>query len=281
MTTIHTYTTSEAGLSVNAFLVETARGVVAIDATLTNSDSLALKKLVQSTGKPLLAVLLTHGHPDHVAGVTNLVEDNNTPIISLASVKELMQRTEADKHAQWSGMFGQEWIRHWTYPNTLVKDGEAIQLDGLSYRVHDLGAGGDCDANSIWVLELGPSAAFVGDLVYNQYYTYMADGAILRWLANLERFRPLLSKHTLYMGHGKEGSVSLLDQQREYFLTYCSTLLKLTKGSAQLDEATTQQFVQQMEKAYPGYGLSFMIGLGASKVAQELANPSAVMVAAH
>ncbi|MES2733629.1 MAG: MBL fold metallo-hydrolase [Bacteroidota bacterium] len=281
MPTIHTYTTSEAGLSVNAFLIETAHGVVAIDATLTNSDSLALKKLVQSTGKPLLAILLTHGHPDHVAGVTNLVEDSSTPIISLSSVKALMQQTEAAKHAQWSGMFGEEWIRQWTYPNTIVKDGEAVQFDGITYRVHDLGAGGDCDANSIWVMESGLSAAFVGDLVYNQHYSYMADGSILRWLANLERFRPLLSKHTLYIGHGKEGTVTLLDQQKEYFLTYCSTLLRLTKGSAHLDEATTQQFVQQMEKDYPGYGLSFMIGLGASKVAQELANPSAVLVAAH
>ncbi len=80
MTRIHTYTASQAGLSVNAFLVETAKGIVAIDATLTRSDSLALKKMIHVTGKPLLAVLLTHGHPDHVAGITTIVEDPATPI---------------------------------------------------------------------------------------------------------------------------------------------------------------------------------------------------------
>jgi glyoxylase-like metal-dependent hydrolase (beta-lactamase superfamily II) len=274
MTKIHTYSTSEAGLSVNAFLVETSNGIVAIDATLTQSDSLALKQMIQAIGKPLLAVLLTHGHPDHVAGVTNLVEGSSTPIISLQSIKDLMQRTEAAKHAQWSGMFGPEWINKWTYPNEIVQNGQAVQLDGLNFRVHDLGAGGDCDANSIWILESETPAAFVGDLVYNQHYTYMADGAILRWLANLERFRPVLVGHKFYVGHGKEGYVGLLDQQKEYFITYCSTLLQLTHGSAHLDQAMTDEFVRQIQQAYPGYGLSFMIGLGAGKVAQELANPS-------
>ena len=41
MINVHTYTAGEAGLCVNAYLVETDHGVVAVDGTLTVSDSLA------------------------------------------------------------------------------------------------------------------------------------------------------------------------------------------------------------------------------------------------
>ena len=43
----------------------------------------------------MLAVLLTHPHPDHVAGVTYLVSDSNdVPIISLESLDKIMNATE-------------------------------------------------------------------------------------------------------------------------------------------------------------------------------------------
>ena len=70
---IHIHMSGEKGIFVNGYLVETANGVVAIDSALTVSESKALKAQLDSINKPLLAVLLTHPHPDHVAGVTYLV----------------------------------------------------------------------------------------------------------------------------------------------------------------------------------------------------------------
>jgi len=70
---IHPHMSGEKGIFVNGYLVETANGVVAIDSALTASESKALKAELDSINKPLLAVLLTHPHPDHVAGVTYLV----------------------------------------------------------------------------------------------------------------------------------------------------------------------------------------------------------------
>src|SRR5688572_21265666 len=99
---IHTYTSDETGLYVNAYLVETTNGIVAIDATLTVSDSTALRAQIDAFHKPLLAVLVTHAHPDHVAGITNIVSAPDVPILALESVTRLMQATEAAKHAQWS-----------------------------------------------------------------------------------------------------------------------------------------------------------------------------------
>ncbi len=42
--TVHTHASGEGAIFVNAYLVETANGVVAIDATLSESESKALRK---------------------------------------------------------------------------------------------------------------------------------------------------------------------------------------------------------------------------------------------
>ena len=69
-------------------------------------------------------------------------------------------------------------------PTRLSMDGDTVTLGDIKLSVVDLGAGGDCDANSIWLLNDSPHA-FLGDFIYHQNHTYMADGNILRWLANL------------------------------------------------------------------------------------------------
>jgi glyoxylase-like metal-dependent hydrolase (beta-lactamase superfamily II) len=98
-----------------------------------------------------------------------------------------------------------------------MKDGEAVAVDGTQFRVRDLGPGGDCDANSIWIMEGDSPAAFVGYLAFNRTHPCMADGHATEWLANLERVRALVPpRAVLYPGHGDPGDVSLLDAQVHY-----------------------------------------------------------------
>ena len=59
---------------VNAYLVETATGVVVVDATLGVSDGRALRARVEALRKPLAAVIITHSHPDHYGGITSLLD---------------------------------------------------------------------------------------------------------------------------------------------------------------------------------------------------------------
>ena len=271
MTEVHTYSAAEAGLLVNAYLVETDRGVVAIDGTLTSSDSRALHSQIDSLGKPLLGVLVTHAHPDHVAGIANLLGDSGASVVALESVRDLMRATEEAKHAQWGPVFGDEWIPRWVYPDRLVENGEAVTFDGVSFRVYEVGPGGDCNANSVWVLEDEPAAAFVGDLVFNGTHSYIADGRVLRWLANIERFRALLEGvATLYPGHGRAGGVELLDAQKDYLLAYCTTVLEVAGDSATTDERAKEELAGRMRRFLQGAPLEFMIGLSADAVAAEL-----------
>ncbi|MBO9700461.1 MAG: MBL fold metallo-hydrolase [Sporocytophaga sp.] len=275
---IHTHTSLEPMLKVNAFIVETSRELIIIDTTLTMSDSIALKQKAESLNKPIAGIVLTHGHPDHVAGTYNLDPKGNIPIYALPSVKELMEDTEEEKHKQWSGMFGSEWIPKWVYPNQMVHDGETVSIAGVNFFVIDIGSGGDSDANSIWLLEDENKAAFLGDFIYSNNHTYMNDGSILRWLANLERLSPVLKKFNKYfVGHGSTADFSFISKQKEYFLNYCGTLLDITKGTGTFDEETKKKFEQKIISDFPQYGCQFMVGLSADKVASELLSKSLIL----
>jgi glyoxylase-like metal-dependent hydrolase (beta-lactamase superfamily II) len=274
-TQIHMYTSSEPMLKVNAFIVETGKELVIVDTTLTMSDSKALKQKADTLGKPVAGIILTHGHPDHVAGTYNLAPKGEIPIYALPSVKKLMEDTEEAKHKQWSAMFGSEWIPKWVYPNQMVKDGDTVKIAGLNFDVLDIGSGGDCDANTLWLLDDENKSAFIGDLIYNNNHTYMNDGSILRWLSNLDRYSPVLRNFkTYYVGHGSSCDFSSLAKQKEYFLTYCSNVLKATGGTGIFTDDTRKSFEQALLVAYPDYGCQFMVTLSADRVGSELASLS-------
>jgi glyoxylase-like metal-dependent hydrolase (beta-lactamase superfamily II) len=269
---VHIHSSGELGIFANAFLVETNNGVVVIDSTLTVSESKSLKGRLDTIGKPLLAVILTHSHPDHVAGVTNLVRSSSdTPIIALKSVDDLIRSSEEFKRAYWTPVFKEEWISKWTPPNRHVEDEEEVIFDGIRYRVHDIGAGGDSDSNSIWIIENEPKVAFVGDLIYNNIHSYIADNHIQDWLKNLDKVKRLLSEIlTIYPGHGKPGNIDLLESQKKYLLTYRDAVKELSKNGKLTDE-DKKRLTAIMEEFIPKAGLTWVIAHSADAVAAELA----------
>jgi glyoxylase-like metal-dependent hydrolase (beta-lactamase superfamily II) len=271
MTKVHPYISKEPLVRPNAFIIEADQALVIVDTTLTMTDSKALKQMADDLGKPVGGILLTHGHPDHVAGTVNVAPNADVPIYALRSVRDLMRASEQAKHEQWSAMFKDEWIPKWIHPNKIVADGETVTLAGLNFRVLDLGAGGDCDANSIWLLEDDRSAAFVGDFLFNEYHAYMADGSILRWIANLDRFSEVLATYkTLYVGHGAAGDGTLIRKQRDYLMAACAAVLEATAGSAVFSENSKKKYEERMFARFPGYGFAFTVAFSADAVAKEL-----------
>jgi glyoxylase-like metal-dependent hydrolase (beta-lactamase superfamily II) len=271
---VHTHASGEGGLFANAYLIESGGGLVAVDATLTESESKALRREVEALGKPLLAVLVTHPHPDHVAGITNLVGPDSPKIIATQAVLDLMRTLEEPKRAQWMPTFGDEWVTRWTYPDTVAQSGEQFTFDGVVYSVLDTGAGGDADQNSVWFVESPRRTAFIGDLVFNGTHPYVADGHLLAWLANLTRTERLCEEEEfIFPGHGAAGSPrELISAQRDYLLTYAAHLKELSGGKPLLSETALEELEARMTAAYPGAGLTFLIKMGADPVVREL-NP--------
>jgi len=268
---VHTHASGEGGIFVNAFLVETDAGVVAVDSTLTESESRAFRRELQALRKPLLAVLVTHPHPDHVAGLTNLVE-KDTRILATRSVVELMRTLEEPKRKQWTPLYGAEWVQRWTYPNRIIASGERLTFDGVTYSVLDLGAGGDSDANSVWLIESPARTAFLGDMVFAGTHSYVADGHVLAWLANLGWLeRRCDGMQLVFPGHGApDAPTRLIERERAYLLRLVSEVKELAAGAPQLTDAARKELEARMTAFAPGASLTFLVSLSADAVAREL-----------
>lgn len=269
---VHTHASGEGGIFANAYLVEGQRSVIAVDATLSETESKNFRKELEALRKPLEAVLITHPHPDHVAGITNLVGSDNPKIVATQAVLDLMRKLEEPKRKQWGPVYGAEWVARWTYPNTVVESGERITCGNLTFSVLDIGAGGDSEANSVWFLDSPARAAFLSDLTFNGTHSYVADGNLLAWLANLTRLEEACTDwDTAFPGHGPSGSPGeLISRQRGYLLTLAAHVKELAQNRTQLSDEAKKELEKRMTDYLPGAGLSFLISMNADPIAREL-----------
>lgn len=277
---IHTYRAADPGLYVNSYLVEAEEGVVVVDTNLLVFDIEALRARLRALNKPLLAILVTHPHPDHFNGVFALVQDNEVPVYAAASVARVIGEIADEKREQWSPTYGAEWPATTYYPNSPLADRAEVRFGELTFIVRELGPA-ESHADSYFLLSADGRApvAFIGDLAFNGMHPYTADGHSARWLAVLDVLASELADvGMLYPGHGDPAGPGVFAEQRRYLLYYTELVRRLSGGQATLAPSARAELEVAMSAFLPRAPLTWMIGLGADAVAGELA--SAALVAA-
>jgi glyoxylase-like metal-dependent hydrolase (beta-lactamase superfamily II) len=191
---IHRYPAEYESAFVNAYLVETDAGIVAVDSLLTVSEARRMRAALEGIGKPLHAVLLTQSHPDHYGGLRELVARDDVPIIAPQGVIDTIVRDDEEKEQILRPMFGDEWAASRTFPNTAIRDGESVTFDGISFTVIDLGPS-ESPHDSPWVLGDDDRTVFLGDQIYDRRHCFLADGFYRQWLP-ISRFFANASRGT-------------------------------------------------------------------------------------
>jgi glyoxylase-like metal-dependent hydrolase (beta-lactamase superfamily II) len=272
---VHVHVANEAAFVANAYLVETEHGVVAVDAPFTVSEGKKLRAELDALHKPLLAVLVTHAHPDHVNGIGALVEGSpKTPIYALSGVDRTLRAIDAGKRAYWTPIYEEEYPTATTFPNHIVADGEKVVLDGATFTAIDVGQG-ESDDETVWRLEGATPHAFVGDLVMNHVHPWLAEGHSAAWLSSLEKAQPAIGASAIvHPGHGAQGDIDALAWQRTYLETYRAAVRELAGGKNALTDDQKKVLTAKMESFLPAAPLSMLIAMGADPVAAELAAES-------
>jgi glyoxylase-like metal-dependent hydrolase (beta-lactamase superfamily II) len=256
----------------NAYIVEGQAGIVVVDALLTRGASRDLRARVDAIGKPLSAVILTHGHPDHYGGVAQLVEGApSVPVIAVPGVNHVIRRDDQMKGERLAG-FGIDWAAVRTFPNTIADAERPLTFGEFTLTPIDLGAG-ESDHDSLWVLR-SPSGEYVftGDLVMSGVHAYTADAHTGAWLATLRRLQRTYGGDVrIYPGHGTPGGPELLAVQAAYLERFRREVASIAQGRPELTDVETLELERRMVQFAAHDRMSRWVHEGADPVAAELA----------
>ncbi|HEY9386663.1 MAG TPA: MBL fold metallo-hydrolase [Nitrososphaeraceae archaeon] len=266
---IHNYTSSPPG-PVNSWIIESNNGVVVIDTQRTLSEAKNALGEIKKINKPILGVIITHPHPDHIGGTTVLLNGTaNVPICSSQITFDHIKNDTEGFIALTKRLHGNDYANQILLPNRIVNSGENVTIDGITYDFKNIGPGEAADMTIVYL----PSQKilFTGDLVYNRMHLALVEGRSSDWIKQIEYVRQNYSDaKILFPEHGQSGSAkTLLDEQLNYINTFRSLVEQQMRSvaeeggggeerAANITEEGKTRIKSELQRLYPNYvgGLS-------------------------
>jgi glyoxylase-like metal-dependent hydrolase (beta-lactamase superfamily II) len=279
---IHNYTSSPPG-PVNSWIIESKNGVVVIDTQRQLSEGKNVLEEAKKINKPILGVIITHPHPDHINGAEALLNGTaNVPIYSTQSTFDIMKNDKGGLIALSKQILGNDYSNQTILPNNIVKSGKNITIDEITYNFEDIGPGEAGDMTLIYL----PSQKilFTGDVVNNRMHPFLAEGRSSEWIKQIEYIMQNYSNaEILFPGHGQSGPPkTLLDEQLNYINTFRSLVEQQQQqmqsaaevGGENITEEGKARIKSELQSIYPNYisvaTLSNMLDINIDAVAKEI-----------
>ncbi len=278
---IHNYTSPPPG-PVNSWIIESKNGVVVIDTQRQLSEGKNVLEEAKKINKPILGVIITHPHPDHINGAEALLNGTaNVPIYSTQSTFDIMKNDKGGLIALSKQILGNDYSNQTILPNNIVKSGKNITIDEITYNFEDIGPGEAGDMTLIYL----PSQKilFTGDVVNNRMHPFLAEGRSSEWIKQIEYIMQNYSDaEILFPGHGQSGPPkTLLDEQLNYINTFRSLVEQQQQmqsaaevGGKNITEEGKARIKSELQRIYPNYisvaTLSNMLDINIDAVAKEI-----------
>lgn len=201
-------------------LISGKRDAVLVDTFLTVAQATTLADSIQSTGKRLTNIYITHAHGDHFLGLTVLLSRfPDARAIATPEVAERMrqQATPEKLDSRWRKLFPGQIPDVVAFADAM--DSDRFELEGHPLIAVPLGHTDTQDSTCLHV----PSAGLVvaGDAVYNGIHPFMIESnrqTRLDWLKALDRISGLAPRFVI-AGHKvpkNDDSPQCIDETRRY-----------------------------------------------------------------
>lgn len=238
--------------SVNTFWIETTHGLIVIDGQRELSAARAAKQQMTATGKPILAVFLTHPHPDHFGGIGVFAPKGaGVPVYGSAQTRESISADRWGLVKASHDVVGDDFPAEVTLPDAILADSDPVEIDGVVVLPGEMGGG---EAECMTVLHLPQQRVlFAADIVQHRMTAFLLEKRTRAWIAQLRALRERFADvRLIYPGHGEPGPADVLISAQ---IEYLETFVDLAGSAPQEAEPSEQamKVASGMNERYPGY----------------------------
>lgn len=222
-----------------------SKGVAVIDTGGSHKIGSELHKAIRTvTTLPILYVINTHVHPDHIFGNAAFVQDKPQFVghAKLANAMELRKSAYLRSNEAWLGkdFSGSEIIK----PTVEVQD--TLELD-LGGRILVLKAYPTAHTNTdLTVQDSQTSTLWTGDLLFVERIPSI-DGDIKGWLAALQTLKNVPAKK-IVPGHGPVSGAEAFAKEETYLNTLLNDVRNSIKKGEVMEKAMDTAAASEKEK---------------------------------
>ena len=251
---IHSYLSPADGLQVNTQMIEGPNTVVIFDGQFLLPYAGEVASYVQTIGKPVDRIILSHAHTDHWSGLEVLTERfPDARVFALDGIADQLRARGQARLDSFRPIYGDKIAAKVTLPTETITEG-LQRIDGITYDFKRF-----VDAESdLQLAALLPEqkVLMAFDLVFSpNQHAFTGANHFDHWMIVLESLKALQGYDTITIGHDTPVDRSAIDST----MTYVKRAKAIHSVSA---DANT--YSESLKAAFPDLQLAGFVDLSAS-----------------
>ena len=236
--TLHTYVAPIAANAVNSHIIETKNQLTIIDTQFSKPLTAEFKTYVDSLGKNIDKVIVSHGHPDHFYGLEAF---SASDLYGTASTNTQIAKVGPIFISRGKPNLGDLIPDEVTVPNNELQLGETT-IDGVTIIFEEVTS---TEAETMLIVKIPELKALIGsDIIYNNMHLFLGQNEFAGWINAIENIQADESYTMILGGHGKPSSREVLDKMITYLER--AIILKATAN-------TIEEYKEKIYAAFPEY----------------------------
>ena len=251
---IHSYLSPADGLVVNTQMIEGPNAVVVLDAQLLLPYAAEVASYVQTLGKPIDRIIVSHAHTDHWGGLGVLTERfPNARVFALDGIADQIRARGPARLDRLRRIYGDRAATKVTVPTETISEGPQ-RIDSVTY---DFKRFVDAESDSQLAALLPEQKVLMAfDLVFSPHqHAFTGANHFDHWLVVLETLKALQGYDTIIIGHDTPVDRSAIDCT----MTYVKRAKEIYAASA---DAKT--YSEKLKAAFPDLQQAGFVDLSAS-----------------